>query len=865
MKMRMSTVPASRVFPLAGVFGDVAVSRRAALTMGWEISWPPVFSCDEDDYDNMANAFAAAIRVLPPWSIVHRQDTYFREHYQPDEESSGFLGGTFRKAFEGAPFLSHHSYLFITMAPRGLVDKSGTQSGLFGIGGSISVPSPNDLAAFRSKCSEFLSILTAGGKVSYRPLYERDWFGEGTEPGLIQRYMMMGDSSPVMSDVVMTPSTVSVKDKVMQAYAVGESDLLPGQIASVSKVGRLSTQASELWLSYSSKIGVLLPCEHVVNQVFVIPNQDEVLRGLEKEKNKMMSGIKSVDNRINGPEIAQFLDDQYATGMFLVRTHMNILAWDTEDRQMDLSSMISSALKSMNVSATYNNWNTPVLYYAGIPSNAFELGKENMMTMELMTSLCLMQCETFDTGVPGGKVFLCDRQRHIPVPLDMQVLAQAKSLITNYNMFILGGSGSGKSFCTNRITCDLYEAGQDVFIIDVGDSYEGQAAVHREESGGKDGLYLSWDEEHPLTFDPFAGGGATLAEDGSLVADEEGGNFFLTLLQTICEIPGGWTSERKNILTQTVVDYLRRCMDAGTRPTFDGYYRFFDGEVFPKMSYVSSWETAKASLDDEESAQKLSTAKMEDYRMHGYWIGNVLVTPDIFDARTFDLALKEYSIGGARGRLLNDPDPKDIFSSRFTVIEVDKLSKDDPKYYSVCILLIIHAMDVKMRSSGQFKTFIIEEAWKAIANETMAPYLRGLWKTARKFNTSACVVTQEVADIIDNPTIKTAIIDNSEVKILLDQSNHLNTFASLQKTLSLTDKDKNLILSINRDNDTERPYYREVFVSLGGKKTGVYATEVSREMALAFESNKTKKSSLLKLAKEKGSFIEAIKEISENQ
>ena len=85
------------------------------------------------------------------------------------------------------------------------------------------------------------------------------------------------------------------------------------------------------------------------------------------------------------------------------------------------------------------------------------------------------------------------------------------------------------------------------------------------------------------------------------------------------------------------------------------------------------------------------------------------------------------------------------------------------------------------------KVMVIEEAWKAIANETMSGYLAGLWKTARKFQTSAVVVTQQVSDIMSSQVIRDTILQNSSVRILLDQSNNRNSFSQLQELLdSLT-------------------------------------------------------------------------------
>ncbi len=870
MKMLSSSVSAEKIFPVAGVFDDVVVSRRGALTLGWELTLPVMYSCNEDDYDAVVEAMASAIKVLPAWSVVHRQDIYRYEDYVPegDGESTGHvLEDAFREHFRGRKYLVHNAYLFISVAPRLAVDKSGSSSGIFGISGSVDVPSPSQFDSFRAKCSEFLAVYTNGGVITARPLRERDWIGEGDEVGIIQRYMMLGDGSPVMSDIRLAPDAVGVKDKVLQAYAVGESDHLPGEIATVGRVTKLSSLQNDVWLSFAAEIGVLLPCNHVVNQYFIVPNQDELKRTLDAERKRMNSGIKSVDNRINGAEISEFLETAYSSGLYAVHTHMNVLAWSAEEDSQRISGLLSAAFRRMNgITAKYNIFNTPVLYYAGIPSNGFELGRENWMTMEMYSALCLTPNETFERGIPGGPVHFCDRVRHIPVDLDIQHLAQSAGLITNYNLFVLGASGTGKSFTVNALARYLYCAGQSVFIIDVGDSYEGQTAIVNEESGGRDGIYLSWDEDHPLTFNAFDGAEDWLSDDGTLCSDEENGNFFQTLLQTIFLPDGGWTSERKSVLVQTIVDYLKHCRETGEKPLFDGYFHYFEDKILPKMIFVSTWEKTAPTVGDEKSAERIRLLKEDDYRAHGYWAGNVPVTKELFDASKFVLSMKEYSLAGTHGALLNDPSPKDIFASDWTVVEVDKLSQADEKFYSICILCIMHALDTKMRKdTGKFKTFIIEEAWKAISNETMAPYLRGLWKTARKFNAAACVVTQEVGDIIDNPTIKTAILDNSEVKILLDQSNHLNTFGALAKVLSLTEKDANLILSMNRDNDASLPLYKEVFVSLGGKKSGVYAVEVSRAEAMAYESNKDKKRPLLERARELGSTVDALRSLTEEQ
>jgi len=135
---------------------------------------------------------------------------------------------------------------------------------------------------------------------------------------------------------------------------------------------------------------------------------------------------------------------------------------------------------------------------------------------------------------------------------------------------------------------------------------------------------------------------------------------------------------------------------------------------------------------------------------------------------------------------------------------------------------------------------LIEEAWKAIAREGMAEYIKYLFKTVRKFFGEAVVVTQEVEDIIASPIVKQAIINNSDCKILLDQSKYQNKFDQIQELLGLTEKEKALVLSINKANDPSRKY-KEVFISLGGMLSRVYRTEVSPEEYMAYTTEETEK------------------------
>ena len=570
----------------------------------------------------------------------------------------------------------------------------------------------------------------------------------------------------------------------------------------------------------------------MVNTYIFTLNQGDTMREMGGRKRRMTSMGQNPENRIAAEELEEFADQAHKESLTCVKAHTNILVWGEEHQEQELRSRISSALSGMNILCVQNTSDTHVLWYSAYPGAAGEISGDNLMTRELKNFLCLGINETYDEGIPSGAMKMCDRFRNIPIRIDMQEAAYKAGLIDNYNAFILGGSGTGKSFFTNYFVRSYYDAGETVFIIDVGDSYEGLCSVIREESNGKDGIYHTWDKDHPITFDAFLGIEDWVDEAGRLQQDSDGVNFLLSFLQTLWAPKSGWNADSANILKQMVRDFVLSRRTIEQKPIFNDLRQHIITKIAPQVHSAS-----------------------------GYICDSVQVTKERFDIDGLILAMGDYAEGGAFGFLLNDRNPRDLFSSRFTVFEVDKLSGiNDSKFYSLCILCIMNSFNAKMRSTPGMKVMVIEEAWKAIANETMSGYLAGLWKTARKFQTSAVVVTQQVSDIMSSQVIRDTIIQNSSVRILLDQSNNRNSFSQLQELLGLTDHQRDIILSMNclhRDGLK----YREVFISLGDKKYGVYATEVSPEEAVCYESNKERKKPFLELSQRLGP-IGAIKKLT---
>jgi conjugation system TraG family ATPase len=336
-----------------------------------------------------------------------------------------------------------------------------------------------------------------------------------------------------------------------------------------------------------------------------------------------------------------------------------------------------------------------------------------------------------------------------------------------------------------------YEQGTHIVLVDVGHSYKGLCDL-------VNGYYFTYDETNPIRFNPFYIG------EGDALDTEKKESIKTLLLALWKKDDESFNRSEYVALSISLQLYYERLNGGGSGfPCFNTYYEFLRDEFVTIL--------------------KEDRVKEKD-----------------FDIENFLYVLRPYYKGGEFDYLLNATENLDLLRERFIVFELDNI-KDHPILFPVVTIIIMEVFISKMRKlKGIRKMILIEEAWKAIAKEGMAEYIKYLFKTVRKFYGEAVVVTQEVEDIISSPIVKQAIINNSDCKILLDQSKYQNKFDQIQELLGLTEKEKALVLSINRSNDARRKY-KEVFISLGGVLSKVYATEVSLEEYLAYTTEESEK------------------------
>ena len=817
-------------FPLLSVENDVIVSKDADVTVAFRVELPELYTVTSTEYEAIHSAWVKAMKVLPDYSIVHKQDIFIRESYKPDtdREDISFLSRSFERHFNERPFLNHTCYLFLTKTTK---ERSRTQSNFNSLCRGFIVPKEikdkEAVAKFIEAVGQFASIMNESGFVRLHRLTTDEIVGTAGQAGIVEKYFSLSQTdTTTLKDMSLGADEMRIGDNILCLHTLSDVEDLPGNVTTDIRYEKLSTDRSDCRLSFASPVGLLLPCNHILNQYVFIDDSTANLQKFEKMAKNMHSLSRySRSNQINKEWIDEYLNEAHSFGLTSVRCHCNVMAWSDDREELKrIKNEVGSQLALMECKPRHNTVDTPTLFWAGIPGNAADFPAEESFYTFIEQAVCFFAEETNYKNSPSPfGIKMVDRLTGKPLHVDISDLPMKKGITTNRNKFVLGPSGSGKSFFMNHMVRQYYEQGTHVVLVDTGNSYQGLCEMINKKTKGEDGIYFTYTEENPISFNPF------YTDD--LVFDVEKKDSIKTLLLTL------WKSEDDKItktesgeLGSAVTAYIDRIKaDRSIIPNFNTFYEF--------MRDVYRTEL-------EERAIKVSR---EDFNLDN-----------------FRTTLRQYYRGGRFDFLLNSDKNIDLLGKRFIVFEIDAI-KENKELFPVVTIIIMEAFINKMRRlKGIRKQIIVEEAWKALSSPSMSEYLKYLYKTVRKYFGEAIVVTQEVDDIISSPVVKEAIINNSDCKILLDQRKYMNKFDSIQNLLGLTDKERGQILSINMANNPSR-LYKEVWIGLGGTQSAVYATEVSVEEYLTFSTEETEKMEVLALADELGDIELAIKQLAERK
>ena len=808
-------------FPLLRVENNCIISKFADITATYRVSLPELFTLTGEEYEALHGAWLKALKVLPDYTVVHKQDFFIEERYTAPEEGSerSFLARSYERHFNERPYLRHTCYLFVTKTTSERMRQTSASSVL--CRGFIVPREMRDTDAvtrFLEAAEQMERILNDSGLVRVERLTEAEIVGTADDAGLLARYFALSDEQrPVVNeDIRLDPDVMRIGDKYLSMHTLSDLDMLPQSVATDFRYERLSTDRSDCRLSFAAPVGLLLSCNHVYNQVIFLDDHDETLKRLEASARNMNSlAAYSRANAINREWIEMYLNEAHSQGLRSVRCHCNVMAWaESESELKRIRNDVGSQLALMGCTPHHDTVDMPVLFWAAIPGNEADFPAEESFYTFLDQALCLFNGETnYRSSLSPFGIKMSDRLSGIPIHLDISDLPMKRGVITNRNKFILGPSGSGKSYLTNHLVRQYWEQGSHILLVDTGNSYQGLCSLIHAKTKGRDGVYFTYTEEAPIAFNPF------YVEDG--VYDVEKRESLKTLLLTLWKRESEEPTRSEEVALSNAVNlYLSKLRtDRSIVPSFDTFYEFVE----------------------------------TDYRR---LLEQKRVREKDFDLENFLNVLEPYYKGGEYDYLLNSDKQLDLLDKRFIVFELDNISSNRT-LLPVVTLIIMETFISKMRRlKGVRKMILIEECWKALTSANMSAYIRYLFKTVRKYFGEAVVVTQEVDDIISSPIVKESIINNADCKILLDQRKYLSKFDGIQRLLGLTDKERAQILSINLSNDPKRRY-KEVWIGLGGVQSAVYATETSVEEYLTYTTEESEKMQVMELSGKLGGDIEA--------
>ena len=789
------------------------------------------YSANIDSYYEFTSLLTAVAQTLGEGYAIHKQDVFVRKQFEDvTGDRHEFLSSAYFRYFKGRMYTDSVCYLTITQESK--------KSSLFSFDGK--------------KWRDFLVKIRKVHDQLHDAGIQAEFLDKPQANAFVDRYFAMNfkDRIVSMTNFKVDDETVSMGGKRCKVYSLVDVDCaaLPSLVRPYTNI---EVNNAEMPVDLLSVIDSIPEAETVIyNQIIFLPNQKRELAALDKKKNRHAS-IPNPGNQMAVEDIKRVQEIVARESKMLVYSHFNLVVGVSADTDIQkCTNYLENAFGRMGIHISKHAYNQLELFVASFPGNCYALNEDYDRFLTLSdAAMCLMYKEHIQHSEETPlKIYYTDRQG-VPVAIDITGKEGKNKLTDNSNFFCLGPSGSGKSFHMNSVVRQLHEQGTDVVMVDTGNSYEGLC----EYLGGK---YISYTEEKPITMNPF---NITQAE-----LNIEKIDFLKNLILLIWKGSDTKITELDvRIVEQMVTDY------------YDAYFYGFDGydpvqrenlhktliaaekrkgrwnaENLPELE--QKVDSKIRLLEERRKALKVNSLSFNTFyeysceRLELICLENNITEID-YDKYTY--MIQPFYKGGNYDKILNENVDTTLFSETFIVFEVDAI-KENKKLFPIVTLIIMDVFLQKMRIKKNRKVLVIEEAWKAIASPLMAEYIKFMYKTARKFWASVGVVTQEIQDIIGSEIVKEAIINNSDVVMLLDQSKFKERFDSIKAILGLTDVDCKKIFTINRlENKEGRSFFREVFIRRGST-SGVYGVEEPHECYMTYTTERAEKEALKLYKKE---------------
>ena len=781
------------------------------------------YCADINEYYSFSSLLTSLMSTLGEGYAIHKQDVFVRKGFEAEGGNKEFLSESYFRYFGGREYTDCITYLTITQENK----KSRLMS-----------YDNKKWQDFQVKLGKVQDQLRDRG-------IDAHYLNKKEAKRFINQYYTQNYTQKNLShnNYKVTDEYIGIGSQKFKIYSLVDVDciVVPELIKPYTNIDvnnvTMPVDLMSMLDSIPDSVNV------VFNQIIFLPNQRQELSKLAKKKNRH-SSLPNPSNEIAVEDIKKVEELTARENKQLVYCHYNIVI--TVDNNTDLQKVtnnLENTFSRIGIQISQHSYNQLELFVGSFPGNCYSMNKEydRFLTLSDAAS-CLMYKEKLPKSEdPPVKVYYTDRQG-VPVAIDISGKEGKIKLTDNSNFFCLGPSGSGKSFHMNSVVRQLWEQGTDVVMVDTGNSYEGLC----EYVGGK---YISYTEEHPITMNPF--------QINKEELNVEKVDFLKNLIMLIWKGNSAIPTKIEELLIEQVIKEYYEAYFVG----FNGYNKTQIEALHKKLLIDTATERRISDTNEDvekriwdkihEMEARRKALIVKELSFNSFFEYSTERIPYIcnenkitgIDISSYNYSLSEFYRGGSYERTLNENLDSSLFDETFIVFEIDTI-KDNKTLFPLVTLIIMDVFIQKMRIKKNRKVLVIEEAWKAVASPMMAEYIKYLYKTARKFWAMVGVVTQELQDIIGSPIVKEAIINNSDVTILLDQGKFKERFDQIQSVLGLTDIECKKIFTINRlDNKDGRSFFREVFIRRG-LASDVYGVEEPRECYMTYTTERAEKEAL---------------------
>lgn len=495
------------------------------------------YSADPDNYLNFHTVLNQVVSIIGEGRIVQKLDIFTKKKYSA-EPSPQFLQQKYSEHFDGRLFKTIETVLLFTDIVDDKLKKKNKHY----------IFSEKGFKELRDKSQKVFMLLKQSG-CEPEFLFEKDF--EYYISGVLS---MQFSEVPVFDNIKSTSEYLKIGNRYVKnmAYVDVENIDLPSEIEPYSILGG-NGAASETAVDNFTFINELEDYETIVyNQVITIPLQAQQQRELDKKKKKHEGAANnSPSNAIIADEIQTLLHNIAIDGQLVVNAHFSLLfSANTLEEMEGIQSQIENKLFTKGIIVSKNAYNQLELFRAAIPGNATELREYDLFMTTSEAALCFFFKESYPVNEESNFYLRFTDRQGVPLKVDPADLPMKTGRINNRNKFVLGPSGSGKSFLMNNIIEQYLTYNYDVVIVDTGDSYSGTCKY-------KGGRYIQYTEEKPITMNPF------LMDKKEFNIEKI--EFLTNLIFLIWQGPDATVSSaQKSILDNVLMSYYHQYFNSGT-------------------------------------------------------------------------------------------------------------------------------------------------------------------------------------------------------------------------------------------------------------------------------------------------------------